>query len=212
MTRTDPRLLWGLLLIALGLLFLVQTLDLIPADFSLLWVVIFGLGGLAFLYVYANGRENWWALIPGFTLLGLATMILISELVPDSGEWAGAIFLGAIGFSFVVIYFTNRDMWWAIIPAGTLLSVAAIVLLTPLIGGQAGGLLFLGLALTFLLVAIVPTPEGQMRWAWIPAVILFALGLLVLASAAPLIGYVWPLVLIGGGLYLLLRNSRRRPA
>lgn len=77
-------------------------------------------------------------------------------------------------------------------------------------GFETGGIFFLGLGLTFLLVAIIPTPEGQMRWALIPAVILLVMGLLLTAALTQLINFIWPLALILLGLFLVLRAFRGR--
>ena len=73
-------------------------------------------------------------------------------------------------------------------------------------GFETGGLFFIGMGLTFGLVGIVPTPDGRMSWAFIPAVILLVMGLLVAAAATSLINYAWPLVIIVIGLFLLLRT------
>ncbi len=107
----------GALLVVAGLVFLAQNLELLGSMENLIWVVLFGLGGLAFLYVFAANREQWWAIIPGFTLLGLAALIGFGESL---GALGGAFFLGAIGLAFWVIYALRRDFWWAIIPAGAL--------------------------------------------------------------------------------------------
>jgi hypothetical protein len=68
----------------------------------------------------------------------------------------------------------------------------------------------LGLGLTFALVGLVPTPEGQMRWAFIPAVILTIIGLLILVALSSLINYIWAVALIAGGLIIILRAFRTR--
>jgi hypothetical protein len=69
---------------------------------------------------------------------------------------------------------------------------------------------FLGLGITFALVAILPGTEGQMRWAWIPAAILGLMGLLILIAAEELINYIWPSALIFAGLLLIGRSLRRK--
>jgi hypothetical protein len=69
-----------------------------------------------------------------------------------------------------------------------------------------GGMLLLGFGLTFAIVAVTPTAEGRMVWAWIPAGILSILGLLILAATESLIGYIWPVVLILVGLVLIYRT------
>jgi len=49
-----------------------------------------------------------------------------------------------------------------------------------------------------------------MRWAWIPAGVLFLMGLVFSIGAGPLFGYAWPIALILGGLYLIYRTLALR--
>ena len=82
----DARLLFGLLLIAGGVLFLLDNLGLVPWA-GLFWAAAALVGGLAFLSVVARDRAMWWAFIPGITLLGLAGTITLGELAPALGDW-----------------------------------------------------------------------------------------------------------------------------
>lgn len=214
MKKIESGVWWGGFLIILGLLFLLQSLNVISGTWTPLWAVLFGLGGLAFLYLFGHDRaKNWWAVIPGFTLFGLAALLFLEMLSSDAGEWAGGLFLGAIALSFWVIYITRREFWWAIIPAGVLSTLAVVATVSSFTSGElSGGLFFLGLGLTFALVYWLPTTDGRMKWALIPAGILILMGLLVMASSASLINYIWPLVLIAGGVYVLWRNLAGRKA
>jgi hypothetical protein len=191
--------------------FLLDNLGLLDVG-ELFFGLLFGLAGLFFLSVFISSRENWWALIPGFTLLSLGLLITLNRMLPGgTGEWGGAILLGGIALSFLLIYIINRENWWAIIPGGVLLTLALIVTLSSFLGGfEVGGLFFLGIGLTFALVAALPNPQGSMVWAWIPAGILMVMGLLVILAAGPLIGYVWPVALILVGLFLFYRGFARQ--
>jgi hypothetical protein len=212
---TDLRLLWGGLLIIAGLFFLVQNLGwfdflgFIPeALWSLIWVGIFGAGGLAFLAgLLFTGRSNWWMAIPGFTLLGLSGTIIASDILTFI-PFEGSIFLGSIGLGFLTVYLLNREMWWAIIPSGVLgtLALVAAVDEFDVVDDITGTIFFLGLGLTFGLVAMVPTPEGRMTWALIPAGVMLVMSLVVLTSATGLFTILWPLILVGIGALILFRN------
>jgi hypothetical protein len=74
----------------------------------------------------------------------------------------------------------------------------------------SGGIFFLGLGITFALVAILPTSIGKMRWAWIPAGILGLMGVLILIAAEDLINYIWPSALILAGIVLVARSINRK--
>ena len=103
----------------------------------------------------------------------------------------------------------DRDKWWAIIPGGVLVTLAAVAGLERGTDIQTGGIFFLGLGATFILVALAPNPHGQMRWAFIPAAVLLILGLLLFVGFHGH-HYIWPLSLISAGLFLLVRAFRRR--
>jgi hypothetical protein len=105
----------------------------------------------------------------------------------------------------------NREFWWAIIPAGTLFTVAVVAGVSSVLEGlDVSGILFLGLALTFALLYFVRTPQGRMKWALIPAVVLLVMGLGMMAFSESILKYLWPLALIGVGIYFLLRTLLRR--
>ena len=210
--KIDARYLFGGLLIVLGGLFLLQELNVISSEWSiwgLLWAFLFAVGGLIFLYSYLTDRSQWWPLIPGVALLGLSALIFLEEFF-DIGNWGGAIFLGALGLGFIFIYLFHRQNWWAIIPGGVLITLAFVAGLEDFVGGDSGGgILFLGMGLTFLILGIIPTTEGRMKWAFIPAIVLLLMGLLLTPPLSEYFMYIWPVALILLGLYFILRNLRR---
>ncbi len=73
----------------------------------------------------------------------------------------------------------------------------------------AGGVFFLGLGLTFVLVGLLPSPQGKMGWAFIPAAVLLVMGIVLIGAFTALTNYVWALALIAIGIWLLLRALRR---
>jgi hypothetical protein len=74
---------------------------------------------------------------------------------------------------------------------------------------QTGGSLFLGLGLTFLLVALLPGGTAR-SWALIPGIILLVLGALRGMSFLGVAQYFWPAVLILLGAYLVFRFLRNQ--
>ena len=88
-------------------------------------------------------------------------------------------------------------------PAASLFTLAAVSVL-PQGSDLSGGMFFLGIALTFWLVHILPKPVGKLAWALFPAVILFALGLLFLFDSTRLIAYFWPAALLALGAGILI--------
>jgi len=210
MKKIDIRILIGALLIGAGVLFLLETLNVLQGAWSILWTAAFLGGCVIFFYVYFSDRQQWWALIPAMTLLGLAGTIFVETFLPGSSNVGGALFLGGIGLGFWVIYITNREFWWAIIPGGVLVTLGIVTLSEDLIGGNSGGgVFFLGLALTFFLVALLAKPRENFWWAYIPAGVLFVLGIFLTGPLQSFFNYIWPVALIGVGVILLFRNFRK---
>lgn len=205
---------WGAVLVIAGGMLMLDALGFLGTP--LIWSAIFAVGGVAFLYAFFKGHDlYWWAAIPGFALLGLAAVTAWDQLAPPYlQEVGGALLLGAIGIGFLALYLASYERWWALIPGGTLITLAAVVALSSTLKGAAiAVVLFVGLGATLALLAILPTGEGRMRWPLVPAAILALVGLLVGIGAAGALSYVWPAALIVAGLYLIYHTfgSGRRP-
>lgn len=205
----------GLLLLGAGILVLLQNLGIVRSGLSLLWSVCFLVAGGIFTFVFLNDRKNWWAVIPGFALLGIGALILLGWALPVSGErWGGGLFLGALGAAFWVIYANRRDQWWPIIPGGVLMTLALVAVLDEGVGVgfDTGSIFFLGLGATFLLLYLLPTAAGKMTWAVYPAIILGAIGVIIALASSSLMRYLGPLALVAAGVYLVYRAARPKPA
>lgn len=213
MKRKGFRTFFGVGLIALGVLFLLQSFGLIETGMVLLWATLFAAGGATFLYFYWLNREQWWALIPGFALIGIGVLIGVAEYGPPELEnVAGSIFMFSIAVSFLIIYLRNREVWWPIIPLGFCTTIGIMILLDSIMGeGELDAVvLFLGGALTFGVLGILPSSKGKMSWAFIPAAVMLLIGGIVLADelgSAQLFGAA-ALVIVG--IFLLTRTLRER--
>jgi hypothetical protein len=206
MKRFDPRIIIGTLLILAGGLGFLQAFGFLEDASDIFWGIVFLAAGAVFLFLFAGSFASggWWAAFPGFVLAGIGVLILLPDALDSIG---GAIFLGAIGLSFWAVYLTGRDRWWAIIPGGVLFTLAIVSALPEqLFGGvDTGGVFFLGLALTFLLVALL----ANMRWAFWPAGALGVFGFfLFFQSQINLFSYVAAGALILIGAYIILRTLR----
>lgn len=204
------RTVWGILLVVMGTLFLLESLRILALGGA--WAVLFIAAGLTFGYTFVESRHNWWAAIPGMTLLSIGTLIGIDAVFPRLGDLiGGSIVLGGLALSFWIIYFTTRfEQWWAIIPGGVLLSLAVGLAAEPIIEADIFPAIFmLGMALTFALVYLLPTANERMVWALFPAGALGIVGLILLSATTQLAGFLWPVVLIVAGAYILLKNLRR---
>jgi len=163
-------------------------------------------GGLIFLYFFAVSRSNWWAAIPGSVLLSLGITAALPWVAPGlEGRLGGPVVLAGISLGFWLVYLRTPSNWWAIIPAGVMLTLASITLMTTDNGMETGGVFFIGLGLTFALVALLPGASLRMAWPWIPAGVLLTMGFLIIASATQLATLVLPAAMIVAGLVLTFR-------
>ena len=74
----------------------------------------------------------------------------------------------------------------------------------------SGGILFLGLAVTFGLVYLLSEPGDRRAWALIPAGILAVIGVLLMLALGNLVNYLWAGALILGGGFLVARALLKR--
>lgn len=203
MRKFDVRILVGVALLVLGGLMFVEKLGFLQGAASIFWGGVFVFAGGAFgLNFLQNARRNWWAIIPALALLGLG----VQNFLPESLQGlSGMIFLGALGLSFMVIYATDRLRWWGLIPGGILVTLAAVSGVEQYAPAmETGSIFFIGLGLTFLLVAALPNPLVNTRWAYFPAVVLVLLGAFFGSVAnTGLVNYIWPVALIALGLALV---------
>lgn len=204
--RFDPRIIIGTLLILAGGLGFLQAFGILRDASDVFWGLVFLVAGGVFLMLFASNFASggWWAAFPGFVLAGIGVLILLPDALDNIG---GAVFLGAIGLSFWAVYLTGHDRWWAIIPGGVLFTLAVVSALPDrLFGGtDSGGVFFLGLAVTFLLVALL----AKMSWAYWPAGALGVFGVfLFFQSQIYLLSYAAAAALIVAGVFVILRSLR----
>ena len=197
--RFDYRILIGAALILGGILMLLDRTGVLQGATDFFWAGVLAFGAAIFLYWFFSDRSKWWAAIPGFTLAGMAA----STLLLDRLGWGGLAFLGSIGAGFWAIYLSDRSRWWAIIPGGVLVTLGFTSVMTDVFGlFDSGGVFFVGLGITFMLVAVL----AKMKWAYIPAAVLLLLGFFV---GTPFIGameFIWIGILLVAGAALVISS------
>ncbi len=128
----------------------------------------------------------------GFGLGGLLLLLYNFGWLVSVAPWAqaglgGVLAVAALGF--FVAFFRVRTHWWRLIPAWTLLALAAMVFLnsgqadspqSQLSGRLSAALLFAGLALAFAHVYLLDRAERW--WAILPSGFMAVLGVVIAAS------------------------------
>jgi hypothetical protein len=196
MRRFDFRIVVGAALILGGILALLDQTGILKGASSFFWAGLLAVVAAIFLFWFFSDRSRWWAAIPGFTLAGMSA----STLLLDRLGWGGLAFLGGIGLGFWAVYLSDRQRWWAIIPGGVLVTLGVSSALTEAYNiANTGGVFFVGLGITFLLVALL----ANMKWAYIPAAVLLLLGFFLGAPFSGALQYVWIGVLLVAGAVLI---------
>jgi len=206
--------LWTAGLIVSGVLLLAWNLGFFAAYepwAQYLFAVLLAAAGASFFVVYIRAPEQWWRLIPGWTMLALAVMLFLSILPTPPVRLIAAILFWGMALAFVQIYWLQRvQRWWAILPGGFMLVLGVIIAVSGFVADieLLGALLFVGMGGVFyFLYALSGRPRQW--WALIPASVLFLFGLVLAVvqrsadeGVAPG-GIVrwWPLFLIIAGLF-----------
>lgn len=216
MSSSTKRIFFGAGLILIGGLFLAQQLLGLEIKLGAVIIgVLFALGAAAFLFVMLQRRENWWAAIPGMTLLGLAVLISFGSLFPKFFDrFGGSIFLGSIGLAFLIVLLMKHENWWAVIPMGVLFTLALVAGVGDSLGGWAvSAILFLGIAVTFAAIGLMPVGRNE-KWPWIPAGICGAIGTCFMLFSSQMMesfaGLIWPAILVIFGGYLITRTFLKK--
>lgn len=202
---------WGFLITtyalwAVAILIALAVLDILPGTFIAIYVL--AAIALPFLVVYIRDRSNWWALIPCYVLVAIATMIGLTEwdILPDA--FVATYMLTAIALPFIVVFLRDRSNWWALIPAYVLLVVGIMVALLDLnvlTDLWVPAYVMFAIAIPFFVVYMRDPKEW---WPLIPGGILaFIGGAFLLSSGAA--RYLGAVVLIIVGVLILMRQFVR---
>lgn len=180
------------------------------------WIgaLLFFMVAISFLIVYLSNQTRIWALIVAYAtgVLGIAPLMAIGG--GDNAAYFGPIFFFAVALPFFVLYFRSAQRWWAIIPAGTLTTIAIVATfaITGTIqseqeGAIMGAVIMGGLAATF---AVVWLRNGR-PWARTATIVLAVLAALSFFFVSQYQVYGSVAIILAGG-YLLFRALRAKSA
>lgn len=162
---------------------------------------------VVFLY---KPKQNWWALIPAWVLISIGLMVFLLGLDLLPGGVVPLYVLGSIALPFLVVYFLDRNNWWALIPAWSLIAIGVMVFLIDvrfLTNLAIPAYVMFAVAFPFFVVFL--TNRKTNRWALIPGGITGVIGLGFFAGTN-LAAYVIPSVLIIVGGWVLISSFGKK--
>lgn len=172
---------WGLVMIAAGIIFVLDETGMI--NLGLLsqgvWTAVFAVLSVFFFITYfLHGAREWGWLFPA-CILGAIALIMATENTTLGRSLSGAPVLIAIAVPFLAAFLQEtKKNWWALIPAWVMAVISVIVLFEDRIDGNITGTLVLySIALPFLVVYLW---NREQRWALIPFAVLSVVGLIPL--------------------------------
>ncbi|MBN2414642.1 hypothetical protein JXO52_02320 [bacterium] len=206
--------LWGVFLVCLGALSLLNSFDVIRFDEEVGPAMLFFSAGIVLIVGHFFFSKKLWSLIVGgiCMFIGVATYIDATGFIRD--EYIGIALFVLTGLIFLSALRQGRKNWWAIIPGGYSLSIAAHIALD--LSWHGSGLwhsvvVFGGTGLIFGAIFLLKNETYNLDWAKYPSIIAFAICALTLFAADfedVVSRFFFPVLLIGLGALLLFRSTR----
>lgn len=104
-------------------------------------------------------QKNWWIVNVAAGVVGILVVILAEEFFPSLADYAFILFLTLVGLSFLWVFNTKKEIWWAVAPGVGALAFAVAVVVGLIIGGENNGwLASVIIGIGFLLMAVIPNP------------------------------------------------------
>ncbi len=153
----------------------------------------------------------------GIFLIAIGAMIMLGNF----GLMEGSFFLVAVGAMFLLGYFrSERKPIGLLIPGNIILAVAAFSSIENYLGIFEGPLFFVFLGLAFMGIHVIhqrhTDSEKSTRWAMLTGLGMMAFAGFVFLTDLPSLPifngieqYVWPVILIGAGAYMVLGKSSK---
>ena len=171
------NIIWGLVLIFGGALFLAQNLGIVVSASTIFWMGVFAALCALFLVSYfTSGVQHWGWLFPASIFGATAITIGLTRIGVESNLVAVPILL-SVALPFIVAFALDpHNRWWALIPSWVIVAITIITFVADKVSGEfIATIVLYSVALPFLVVFLV---DRSKRWALIPAFVLAGVGLI----------------------------------
>lgn len=184
------NLFWGIVLVGLGVVFLLNELGFITLRdlSSMVWALIFAVVAAFFLVTYLlKGGQEWGWLFPTTIFAGIAMLIGLEHTAIGEFLSAAPVLLG-IALPFFVRYLSDpKANQWALIPTWAMAVISAVVVFERYVNGNlVAALILYGIALPFLYVYL---KDKRKQWALIPFTAMAVIGTIPLLESVVSAGW-----------------------
>jgi hypothetical protein len=175
---------WGIVLIALGVVFLFNETGVIDVRYlsDMVWTMIFAIASAFFLITYLlKGVHEWGWLFPASIFAAIALIIGLDN-TRLGFILSGAPVLFAVAVPFLVAFFIDTEKnQWALIPAWVMTALTMVVLFERYVSGSLiGAFVLYSVGLPFLVIYL---RDKSRRWALIPFLVLMVVGTIPLMES-----------------------------
>ena len=213
MEKAKSNLVYGGLLVLVGVAYLLNNLDIIFIENEVVVSMVFVAIGAYLFFTFAKTKAMGF-LITGsiFTFIGL--VIWLESIPGFDDQFIGVIVLWTAAALFGYGFLKNSENWGFLIPAGILFTTGSMVWLDMILYNDdvLGSVFFLGLGSTFGFLYLIRSQKNKLDWAKVPALCLIAFsGFLFLITSDSLITDIFlPIVLILSGGYLVYNATKQK--
>ncbi|MBK8025412.1 MAG: hypothetical protein IPK19_29470 [Chloroflexi bacterium] len=204
------RLIWGVLIIALGVMALINN-TIAGETAAWMWIVGLAVAAILFVWAYLKDRELY-AAIGGYVTGASAVLIFLLTKTgfADDGLWIPAVVLLGVALPFFAAWWTHRKEWGFLLVAYILAAVVGVLFVS-----ERGALVPAYVMFVIGAPFVVSFVVTHKREPLIPGVILWLLALAFLGTTLGVSEQVFtvvvPLVAIAAGVYLLFGPSLLHP-
>ena len=209
--------LWGVFLVCLGTLFLLNSFGLLRLDDEIGAAMVFFSAGVVLLTAYFVFKKKLWTLIVGCVgvFLGIVTYIDATRFVPE--EFIGISLFVIAGLVVLSALRRGRKNWWSIIPGGFCLIIAGHILLDISFyetDNLHAVLFFGGTSLIFGVIYLLKNAEYKLGWAKYPGLAALAICAIILFAADfedVISRFFFPVLLVAVGALMLVKSLKSHP-
>lgn len=148
-----PRVVWGIFLILLGSVFLLETAGIVNSGWDTLWPLFLFVAAAAFhLGAFTGGKRNAGLLVPGGILLVISLLFFYHNVFGwENAEYTWPFYLFAVAFGLFELFLFGEREWGLLIPVVILTGIGVMFYLDLLISWEVvWSIILIGIGLSIL--------------------------------------------------------------